>query len=270
MRRIVLRRIALVLWKDWLEIRQQLGLVLSLFFLPLLFTVIPTVAIFAAGFAPPGELDDLRDLIDIALRNPSLEGLSNQELAQVVIGQPLSVLMLMTPILVPSIIASYSIVGEKVSQTLEPVLATPITTVELLLSKILSSLVPAVVITWFFGLIFMLALMFVSLSHRVFVALVSPTWFMLLLLCGPLLALTAVAATVAISSRVNDPRTAQQISAVVVLPLVLLVAGQLSGLLILSPIVVLFAAFALALIAAVVTYIATRLFQRETILTRWT
>ncbi|MDQ5827777.1 MAG: ABC transporter permease, partial [Chloroflexota bacterium] len=88
--------------------------------------------------------------------------------------------------------------------------------------------------------------------------------------CTPLLALITVAATVAISSRVNDPRTAQQISAVLILPIMLVFFGQMTGLLVLNPFVALVGAAVLALIAAFTVWLAVRLFQREAILTRWT
>ncbi len=107
------------------------------------------------------------------------------------------------------------------------------------------------------------------MTGRVFAAVVSPAWLLVLALCAPLLALIAVAAMVAISSRVNDPRSAQQLSAVIVIPVMGLLLGQVAGLLVLSPALVLAAAAVLALIAALVVWGAARLFQREVILTRW-
>ncbi len=68
----------------------------------------------------------------------------------------------------------------------------------------------------------------------------------------------------------NDPRTAQQISAVVIVPLMGLVFGQLSGVITLSPPLILGVALALALVAALAVWLAVRLFGREAILTRWT
>ena len=57
--------------------------------------------------------------------------------------------------------------------------------------------------------------------------------------------------------------------ALVALPVMALVLGQFTGLLVLSPVFALATALVLALIAAAATWIATRLFQREAILTRW-
>jgi ABC-2 type transport system permease protein len=174
------------------------------------------------------------------------------------------------PLLIPSIIAAYSIVGEKSKRTLEPLLAAPVRTSELLLGKALAALIPAVAITWVCGAVFVAGMAAVALSPRVFAAIVGPGWLILLLLCSPLLALIAIAVSVVISSRVNDPRTAQQLSGVVVVPILLIFFGQLVGLLVLSPALSLGAAAILALVAALAMWSAARLFQREVILTKWT
>jgi ABC-2 type transport system permease protein len=263
------RKIRLILRKEWLEMKQQRALVLGMVFLPLLFTILPLGLIFLMGQLPAGEMNGVDALFELVRNNPALQGLSEQELVQVIIGQPISTILFILPVMLPSIIASYSIVGEKVSRTLEPVLATPVTTLELLLAKMLSALIPSVGFTWLAGAVFLTGMVPLSLSHSVFVAIISPSWFLLMLLCAPLLALLAIAATVTASSRVNDPRSAQQISAVVILPVVLLIAGQFTGLLSLSPLVSLIVAAILALIAAALTWLATRVFQREAILTRW-
>jgi ABC-2 type transport system permease protein len=78
-----------------------------------------------------------------------------------------------------------------------------------------------------------------------------------------------VVAGVIVSARVNDPRTAQQIGGIVIVPLVGIAVIQASG-------TVLFGALGYTITAAVVLAISAiglrvgvRLFGRETILTRW-
>jgi ABC-2 type transport system permease protein len=254
-----------VLRKEWLELRQDRSLLLSTLLPPLLLTVMPIGIAYALRGTPDSDTAQL----GIALADPTLAGLSNAELGQAVLGKQFALLFLLMPLFIPSIIAAYSIVGEKSNRTLEPLLAAPLGTLELLLGKALAALIPAVAITWVCGAIFVAGMAGVALSARVFAAIVSPAWLILLLVCSPLLALIAIAASVAISSRVNDPRTAQQISGVVVVPLLLIFFGQLAGLLVLSPALSLGAAAALAVIAALAIWGATSLFQREVILTRW-
>lgn len=44
--------------------------------------------------------------------------------------------------IIPTAVASYSVMGEKVEKTLEPLLATPLTDGEIILGKILSAFIP--------------------------------------------------------------------------------------------------------------------------------
>jgi len=72
-----------------------------------------------------------------------------------------------------------------------------------------------------------------------------------------------------VSSRVNEPRVAEQLSAIVILPLLALFIGQVAGLFILNRQLVILFVIILALIDTLMVYLAVRLFQREVILTRW-
>jgi len=86
---------------------------------------------------------------------------------------------------------------------------------------------------------------------------------------GPQLTVLAVNMSVIVSSRVNDPRVAEQLSMVVIVPLLALLFGQIAGLIFLNEIVMVILAGLLIVADAGVGYLSVQLFQRETILTRW-
>ena len=261
--------IIVLLQKEWLEFKQQRMLLLSVLIVPFFLTLIPVIALYAIGAAPAARnSDDFTK--ELMKTNPALSGLSEQEVGQAVMGQAFSTMFLLMPMILPSIIASYSIVGEKSNRTLEPLLATPIKTWELLAGKILAALLPTMALTWLAGGVFVAAASAFAVSERVFAAIASLGWITVLLVCTPFLALIAIAAMVAISARVNDPRTAQQFSAWIVVPFLAVFFGQLSGVLVLSPLIALVAAIMLAVVAGFAVWGATLLFQREVILTRWT
>ncbi len=67
---------------------------------------------------------------------------------QVFLVSQFMLLFMIIPLAIPVTISAYSIVGEKTTRSLEPLLATPITTAELLIGKSLASLIPAVVATY--------------------------------------------------------------------------------------------------------------------------
>jgi ABC-2 type transport system permease protein len=256
----------IVLAKEWRELRTEPALLFGTLLPPVLLSLLPVLISFAVGRTPDEDTSEL----GAALADPALAVLDTLELGQVIIGRQFGLLLLITPLVVPSIIASYSIVGEKTRRTLEPLLATPIRVSELLLGKCLAALLPAVLVTWAGAALFAAGTAAVAVSPRVLPLVVSPGWLLAVLLCAPPMALIMVAACVAISARVNDPRTAQQVSAVAIVPFMGLFFGQLVGVVVLSPAFALGMAAVLGALAAAGLWGAARLFQRETILTRWT
>jgi ABC-2 type transport system permease protein len=88
-------------------------------------------------------------------------------------------------------------------------------------------------------------------------------------LAGPLLAVLSVNFSIMVSSRVNDPRVAEQLSAVVILPILAIFFGQIAGLFILNSTLILIMCLVLFLVDLLMIFLSVRLFQRETILTRW-
>jgi ABC-2 type transport system permease protein len=256
------KKALIVLEKEWLELRLQRGLLLATLFLPPVMTAFGIAAFLAVGrLAGPipqgGPLP------------PEFASLSPREVGQAIVGRQFSILFLLLPIFIPSVLASYAIVGEKRERTLEPVLATPIRTWELLLGKILAALIPALAITIASATMFVAGILAFAVTDRVRAVIVTPGWILAVLVDTPLLALVGVALIVVLSSRVNDPRTAQQFSAVLVVPVLALLLGQLAGVIVLGPALALGIGAILAIVAAGAIWLATRLFQREVILTRW-
>jgi hypothetical protein len=89
------------------------------------------------------------------------------------------------------------------------------------------------------------------------------------LLVGPLAALVALQLAVMTSFRVNDPRTAQQLGVLVILPLVGVFVAQFAGLFWLTTPLILLVAAALFVLWLGLVAASVVLFDRERILTRW-
>ena len=119
---------------------------------------------------------------------------------------------------VPLGIASYSIVGEKVEKSLEPLLATPITDGEILLGKAISAILPTLVAMYAGAAVFMAGIdgaTFHKLGYYYF-----PNWTIavLLLVLVPVAVVLSVLFSVLVSSRINDARSATQLGALIILP----------------------------------------------------
>ena len=138
------------------------------------------------------------------------------------------------PAYIPLSIATFSIIGEKQSRSLEPVLAAPIRTVELLAGKAIAALVPGVLAGWATYVVFV-ALASLVYGPALFGVVTDASWLAGVFLLGPAVGLSSVVAGVIVSARVNDPRVAQQIGGVIIVPIVGLVLVQATGTLLVGP-----------------------------------
>jgi ABC-2 type transport system permease protein len=86
---------------------------------------------------------------------------------------------------------------------------------------------------------------------------------------APLMTVFAVNIAIIISSRVNDPRAAEQIGMLVMLPILMIFFGSILGLFTLTATSMLVFGVLTLLIDIGLVILGVKLFQRETILTQW-
>jgi len=171
--------------------------------------------------------------------------------------------------ILPTSIASYSIVGEKVEKSLEPLLATPLTDSEILLGKSLAAFLPTLISVYACSPIFMGLIdaeVYNQLGHLYF-----PNWdiAVILLVAVPIASILSVEVSVLVSARVSDVRTAQQFGGVMFFPfLIIYLAGEI-GIIQLDTTTLLIISAVLLLIAVILFFISRSTFQREEILTKW-
>jgi ABC-2 type transport system permease protein len=253
--------------KEWSEVFRNKFVLFTVIFIPLLMTAIPLGLLRAITAGDGGDAFGLSDAL--GQMGVLCEGLSSGDCGQFILISQFLPLFLMMPVIIPITIASYSIVGEKTTRTLEPLLATPIKTAELLAGKGLAAAIPAVGATWIGFSLFVIGGLLMGLSRDVAARFFDPLWMVAIFVVGPLLALAGVSIAVMISSRTSDPRVAEQISGLFVLPIVGLIVAQTTGLIFLNRSLILWIAFLMVVLDLVLLFFATRLFQRENILTRW-
>jgi ABC-2 type transport system permease protein len=261
-----MNKIRTIIDKEWAEVFKNRMVLFSVLFMPLVFTAIALGVVLATGGAEvdPSAIAELPNRAAESL----CEGLSGGDCFTFYLASQFMILFMMVPLIIPVTIAAYSIVGEKTTRSLEPLLATPVSTLELLAGKALAAIIPAVAATWLaFGVYLIGARL--QLSREVFGALTGPLWLLAILVVGPLLALLSVTFALMVSSRVTDPRAAEQLAAVVVVPILALFFGQVAGFVVLDQQFVLVFIAVLAVLDLSLLYLAVRVFQRETILTKW-
>jgi len=263
-----MKHIRTIIDKEWAEVFKNKMVIGMMSLLPLLFTILPLVMLQVSSTQSMEGFDASSAGVPASLL-ASCVGMNAGECMQVYLVNQFLLLFLMMPLMIPVTIAAYSIVGEKTTRSLEPLLATPITTSELLSGKALAAAIPAVLITYAsFGL-FILGLFILKIAPLVRAYIISPTWLLAILILGPIFSIISVMTAIFVSSRINDPRVAEQISGVVIMPIMVVLLLQLAGVLVINLSFMLSAIVSCLLIAIGMVYLGTLFFQRETILTRW-
>ena len=264
-------RIRALARKDADEVRQQPGLIIPAIgmvvglSLPALFLLVVAPRLLDE---PLADSDFAGAAAALMAEVPALDRLTLEGQAQAFVLQQFLMFSLLVPVMGSLSLASQAIVGEKQAKSLEPLLTTPIAVPELLVAKVLTP--------------FVLAMLLLAATHLLYVAamlawgepgvwrtLFWPRTLVLFLLLGPLVSMTALLTAAIVSSRVNDARTAQQIGGFLALPLTALFVAQLAGQFLLGVSALLMTAGMLVVINLVLLWVGVRVFQRETILVRW-
>jgi ABC-2 type transport system permease protein len=261
-----MERIKTLIDKEWAEAFKNKMVLGTVVFMPIIFMVVPLFQLALMRNIPASEMNDMpAAILDIC----QAQSFSPAECMQGWLVNQFLLLFLIIPLAVPVTIASYSIVGEKSTRSLEPLLATPTSTTEIIVGKALASVIPAIGATWLAFVIFLIGARFFAASDRVYALFMNPTWFVAMLVVAPLFTVFSVNIAIIISSRVSDPRAAEQIGMLVMLPIMAIFFGALLGVIALNT-TTMFLLGAVTLLADLgLVALGVKLFQRETILTQW-
>ena len=255
-----------VISREIVEIVRNRLLLFSVIVPPVILTLVPVILLKVQLNSAPRM--PASAIAEILASRPEWATLSANEIAAAFVVQQFLLIFLILPAYIPLSIASYSIVGEKQTRSLEAVLATPIRTTELLAGKAIAALVPGVLAAWL-AYVAMVTLAAVLIGGAMLPVLTDPTWLAAVFAMGPAVGLVSVAAGVIVSSRVTDPRSAQQIGALIILPLVAIVIAQTTGKFVLGAREYVLLAIVTAIVGVVGVRLGTLIFGRESILTRW-
>ena len=257
-------------------IRKDLGEVISskmtltpLIVVPLLLCVLLPVGLMLAGFLLDVALIQGAQFLEKAIPlYPVPESLENttHRMLYIFFNYTFVPFFMIVPLMVSSLIAANSVVGEKERGTLETLLYTPITNRELVYGKLLGSFLPAVVVSIAAFLLYLIIGNAVSLGMIDFMIIRSPIWIPAILLMSPATSLLGLSLTLLVSIKSKTFMEAQQISGVIVLPLVVLVGVQMSGVLVFKSIYVIGFSVLMFIVSYVIFSRVGPKFNRESIL----
>jgi ABC-2 type transport system permease protein len=267
----------LVFRKDWIEIRRNWQVILPIVVLPIIISVVlPVIITSIPSLLPASQIQTQATGGEALIQNlPAsvqelLAGMTDvQSMIYVMALYFLAPFFLIIPLMASSVIASDSFAGEKERKTIEALLATPISDSELLFGKMLVSFVPSMLVTIVSFAVY--SLLFDVLSFNIFngmILLPNLDWILMIFGLAPTVALASIGLTVIISSRVKGFREAQQISVILLLPILALVFGQVAGAVIFGPVIIALLTAVFVVVDFVVFRIGVTLFKREEILAK--
>jgi ABC-2 type transport system permease protein len=257
-----------MLHKELLDLARSPATLLPMLFVSILAVAMP-LAIAVVIPALTGEpLDNDADLARVAELSRAGASLEGDARIQLFFFEQFLIFFLLAPIAGAMTLAAHSVVGEKLARTLEPLLATPLRTSELLIAKALGAFLPTMVISLAALAVYFAAIGWLA-APGVIGGLISAKTAGLLGLVMPGVALVALQSALIVSSRVNDARTAQQFGVLIILPVIGAVVAPFFGVLELSARLVALAGLGLLGLWGLLLVVGVRLFRREAILTRW-
>jgi ABC-2 type transport system permease protein len=268
------RAILAVIRKDLKVIAGSKGVLVPLIIVPVvIFVALPALAALApAAVNIPGM--SLSNIQSLLTRMPAglqaqLAGYDEaQKIIVLVLVYLLAPMFLIVPLMVASVIAADSFAGEKERKTLEALLYTPTTDLELFVAKMLSAWLPAmgVAIGGFvlYGIVANLASW--PVMGRIFFP--NLMWVVLVIWVAPAVAGLGLGTMVLVSSRVSGFQEAYQLGGAIVIPIVILVVGQSTGVMYFSTLLVVLLGLVFWIVDAALLWFGVRTFRRGELIAR--
>jgi len=270
------RSIRAIAMKDFKEVRQNKAAWIPALALPLVFAVgMPLLFIGLPQLIPVKDVaSEMGDIQDLIVRMPAnvqqVFASTSLEQAFVIygIGFMLAPMFLIMPLMFSSIIGADSFVGERERKTMEALLYTPTSDGTLFMGKIIASVVPAILLSWLSYVIYIVVVNATSWPLFGHIWFPLPAWWPLMLWLTPAISLLGMSATVLISSRVKTFMEAYQLTGSLVVLVLALMVGQISGVLYLG----VFSTFAIGtlvwIVDAVLIYISVGTFNRTSLIAK--
>lgn len=266
------RAIYAIVRKDIKVVLQNKGAMVGIILVPLiLFVGLPWLAALMPSMANVAgtsvdELDELITQMPAGLQ----QELAGYDLSQKTIifflVYMLAPMFLIIPLMVSSVIAADSFAGEKERKTLEALLYTPTTDRELFVAKILSAWLAAIAVALAGFLLYTVMANAAAwpTMRRIFFP--NVMWIVMILWVVPAMAGFGLSVMVLVSARAQGFQDAYQIGGVVVVPVLLLLFGQVSGVMYFSVGLVLLLGALIWLLDGLLLWFGNKSFRRKQLL----
>lgn len=204
-----------------------------LLIVPLALTIVlPSIFVLVTAFAPDAA-SDFQKILDM-LPADNVARSQQQRIFGLILNNIMPVFFLMIPIMTSSVMAASSFVGEKEKHTLETLLYSPLSLKQMFQAKILAGFSVGMMVSYisFAAMMLVLELEVFLLTGKAILP--SSSWLAIMLLIAPAISIIAIAVTVRSSAKAQTIEEAQQRAVFLVFPILALLIGQFTGILLIS------------------------------------
>lgn len=266
------RAIFAIVRKDLKVVSRNKGVMLPIIIAPLImFAILPLIVLLMPllgevfGFTPNDALG-LINQMPAGFQQEFAGGDPYQGLARYFLVDIMAPFFLIVPLMVSSVIAADSFAGEKERKTMEALLYTPTTDRELFIGKLLSGWLAALAVAFagFVVYAFMANAAAWPYIHRVFFP--NTNWLVLISWVVPAVPGLGLGVMVLVSARAQGFQDAYQMGSIVVLPVIFLIVGQVSGAMTMSVPLAFLLGLGIWLLDGLLIWFGSRSFKRNRLL----
>lgn len=254
-----------IIKKDLRSVTSNKQLLPALIIVPLVFTlVLPSIFILAIHFAPD-DMSEFQKMLDMLPIGQQADTVSRTLIA-LILNSIMPIFFTIIPIMAASVMAASSFVGEKEKRTLETLLYCPLSLKQIFTSKVLASFILSMLVSFtsFFAMLVVVEIEILLTTGSML--LLDISWFVMMLVVSPAVSLLAITLIVGGSAKAQTMEESQQRSIFLILPLLLLIVGQFTGVILINAWFLLVVGIIFALFALLFMKSATRKFSYEILL----
>ena len=258
------RQLALIK-KDIRSITSNKQVLMVMLMVPLALTIVlPSVLVLVTVMAPDSASDFQKMLSMVSFLSEEPD--QQQMILWLMLNKIMPAFFLMIPVMASSVMAASSFVGEKEKHTLETLLYSPLSLKQLFQSKILAGFSVGMMVSYisFAAMMLVLEIEMLFLTGNALMPDIS--WLIILLFIAPAVSLIAIAVTVRGSAKAQTMEEAQQRAVFLIFPIIALVIGQFSGVILVNSGLLLGLGIILAVIDVLLMKGAARKFTYEKLL----
>ena len=253
-----------IIKKDIKSITANRKIIITLIIMPLVMTIIVPLSFILPILLSPGDSQDMAQLLEMAnfTQGENLQ----YSLINLVINNILPLFFILIPIMTSSVMSTSSFVGEKEKKTLETLLYCPLPLNDIFSAKILASLLLGMAVSCSSFIIMLAANGAIIFFITEIIIMPNINWLIVMFLVSPAASLVSISLIVRSSAKAQTSEEASTTSLFLVLPVILLVIGQFSGIMMINTKIFFILGAVLALIAVLMYKNLFGRFNYETLL----